>query len=250
MLLTLTENFVMGSFETRRCGLCPASFVGVDTRRALRLHQSTVHALSSVSVAGWTAEADSTRRALSDYMKTLREIARVQPLNTDDNLHQWSDDMGTCEPLDLSTRDSPTGEDSPPVAPPPSPADSASGGRALDEGNWSDLNLELLDQESYVDLLVNLATSDDGPRLLTGDLFFLIQAGRRLAGHYTPEGFEAYIRQYNSRWPSWMVAEVYWGCHAPVEDLYAGDQVVTAMDHLTLDDPAEEVFCPAGAGED
>lgn len=245
----LIENFVMASYETRRCGLCPASFVGVDTRRALRRHQSTKHALSSVPVAGVVSETESAKKALSDYMKTLREFASacvsVQPLNTDDNVHQWGDDVGPCESLDPGVRHSPTGEESPLVVPPPSSADSASAGHAFDEGDDNDFDLELLDQETYVDLLVNLATSDGSPRILTGDLFFLVQSGRRLAEHYTLEGFQAYIEQYNPRWPYWMVAEVYWGYHVPIEDLYAEDQVMTSMDHLTLDDPAEETIRPA-----
>ena len=151
-------------------------------------------------------EAESTAEGLREFMGTLRGIAAAYwtqhpstaaPPTFDAggvDVSLGNQDFDAHESSDADGRLCPSGEDSPLAAPPPSPTG------------------------------LSPATSPSGeePCLMTGDLFRLVQDGRRLAERVTLDEFQAYVTPRHSRWPHWVTEEIYWGCHVPVEAVRIG----------------------------
>src|ERR1043165_5638448 len=185
----------------KRCGSCPALFADTDQPRALRRYESVSIRASTPPMDPGNSGPESSSEALRAFVRKIRGIAlsylRPPPERASPPLFGpvGEDDSGDGELFGLGDRSSPSGEASPIPAPPPSPSD----------------------------LTPPAVFSFVEPRIDCGDFFFLIQEGRRVAEYFSLEQFQEHVAPRYPGWPTWLLAEVYWGCHVPVERFRAED---------------------------
>ena len=183
--------------DLEQCTLCWAIFDGENPVLELQSHYDVAHATDQFPTVNTQLGTETAGESLRRFTESIRELSSTYWARRPQSLPPAifrvcasTVGSGHAAGRDLKARASPVGEDSPPRAPPPTPIESVSP--------------------------VSLVAGNG--QVLSGDIYHLVQEGRRMADCVSAAQFQAHAVKHDIRWPTWAIDEVYWGCRVPVEN--------------------------------